>query len=866
MTTLTFDRPIITPSGTPLGGSVHVEVSDNGDYYVKFHTHSSSVFGDFDFNLRAYLTAPGFPTMAFVQSGHVSGVDSWDREEHGHNPLLALYWSQLQAAPNYSVAKDYKWGGVVGTLADLVKDVFDVAAGVAGAALGVVIGATREAIDWLGATLGPGGTLGVVGGVVVFAISAVAGAGIGGALILGIVAGVAIGAVTNALIKYRPLNDAEITFARQAYGNSIPYDKVLITNLAGLSNRAFTAPGVDGKTYCNLGSAYDNPLGPGGNAYPQPGQLLIHELAHAWQIAHTGFLPGLMCSGMVNQAQYLMGDSVYQYGSAGPEWSAFNAEQQGAIVDQWFGGTDRSSRYKAMDQQNPYYRYIWNNVLGRGPTDDAPANLRAAASSGLSVLAPRGNHLDVFWPRRDGAVGWQWWDTGPHQSWADHGVVNIAAAGAAAAEAAVAAVSREPDHLDAFWVASDGAVMGQWSAPGASWGSHGSFAITPTGAARPGAPVTAVARTADNLDVFWVAPDGAVYSQWWHASPGHSWADHGAFPIATPGSAEPGSAVAVVARTPDNLDVYWVGPDGSVRSQWWHAAPGHNWGDHGSLAIAPAGSARAGSPLAVVARTPDNLDVYWVGPDRSVRSQWWHAAPGHNWGDHGSLAITPAGAVAEGGGITATARTPINLDVFWVAPDGSIGTQWWHGAAGHSWADHNAFPIAPPGSADPASPITSVGRLPHHLDVFWIRPDGAIATQWWDAAPDQGWNHEPFTITPAGEAPVPHAPHLITTLEAVGVDFSVPKDELAQWLEDPEFTPYPAVAVALLTRLNSHRLLKPVYLDVIVFNYEHSPGHPSPRKAQDVKNAVLEAAVVEGFNIRYDEAVSKFDDVLLPAV
>lgn len=80
MASRTFHGIATTPAGTPLGGWVDVEVSDNGDYHVHFHMHSSSVFGNFDFNLRAYLTAPGFPTMAFIQSGHVSGVDSWDRE------------------------------------------------------------------------------------------------------------------------------------------------------------------------------------------------------------------------------------------------------------------------------------------------------------------------------------------------------------------------------------------------------------------------------------------------------------------------------------------------------------------------------------------------------------------------------------------------------------------------------------------------------------------------------------------------------------------------------------------------------------------------------------------------------------------
>jgi len=742
-----------------------------------------------------------------------------------------------------------------------------------GAALGVVIGATREAIDWLGATLGPGGTLGVVGGVVVFAVATVAGAGVGTALILGVVAGVAIGAVTNALIKFRPLNAAEIAFARQVFGNSLPYQDVIITNLAGLGDRAFTAPGVDGKTYLNLGHAYDNPLGTGGSAYPKPGQLLIHELTHAWQIAHAGFLPGLMCSGMVNQANFILGDNVYEYGAPGPGWSKFNAEQQGAIVDQWFGGTGRSSRYKEMDQENPYYRYVWNDVTSHLLPDEARANLRATASSALNVVSRDSLRLELFWARNSGAIRSQWWAGAPGQSWGDHGPSDVVAAGATIPGASVTTVARTPDNLDVFWVAPNGSVMTQWwvAAADGGWGEHGpAFPIAPAGSARPGAPIAAVARTADNLDVFWVRPDGVVASQWWAAAPGAGWGDHGPFNIAPPGSAEEGSAIAVLARMPDHLDVFWVTRDGAIGSNWWTAAPGTSWADHGSFRIAPAGSARPGSALAALARTPDNLDVYWVTPDGAVASNWWFAAPGASWADHGWFTITPPSAVASAGGITATARTPNNLDVFWVAPDGSVGTQWWHAAAGHSWADHSPFAIAPPGSASPGSSITAVGRLASHLDVFWVRPDGAIGTQWWDAAPDQGWNHLPFAVTPPGDAHVPPAGPppgpVLDRLDALGIDFSVPEGDLSDWLQNPEFTPYPATAEALQKLLNGKHLRKPVYLDVIVFNYENSPGIPSPRRAQDVKVPVLEAAVVEGYNVRYDEAVTKFADLLVPAV
>jgi hypothetical protein len=44
-------------------------------------------------------------------------------------------------------------------------------------------------------------------------------------------------------------------------------------------------------------------------------------------------LPGMMCSGIVNQADYVFGDNVCKYGAAGPGWSTFNLAQQGAIVD-----------------------------------------------------------------------------------------------------------------------------------------------------------------------------------------------------------------------------------------------------------------------------------------------------------------------------------------------------------------------------------------------------------------------------------------------------------------------------------------------------------------------------------------------------
>ncbi|MGW5640746.1 hypothetical protein [Streptomyces sp. NPDC003832] len=99
-------------------------------------------------------------------------------------------------------------------------------------------------------------------------------------------------------------------------------------------------------------------------------------------------------------------------------------------------------------------------------------------------------------------------------------------------------------------------------------------------------------------------------------------------------------------------------------------------------------------------------------------------------------------------------------------------------------------------------------------------------------------------------------------LGEVAVDYSVPEADLADWLRNPEFTPYPALAQSLLLRLNSRGLKRPVFLDVIAFNYENSPGQPSPRLLEDVDTGVLEAAVVEGWNVRYGETAPGFAQLL----
>jgi len=102
----------------------------------------------------------------------------------------------------------------------------------------------------------------------------------------------------------------------------------------------------------------------------------------------------------------------------------------------------------------------------------------------------------------------------------------------------------------------------------------------------------------------------------------------------------------------------------------------------------------------------------------------------------------------------------------------------------------------------------------------------------------------------------------VEALASVGVDYSVPPAQLAEWLNNAAYTPYPALSDALLAQLQGHKFRRPVYLDVIAWNYENAPGAKSPRNASEVDAVRLKAAALEGYNKRYDERRVSFDAIV----
>jgi hypothetical protein len=108
----------------------------------------------------------------------------------------------------------------------------------------------------------------------------------------------------------------------------------------------------------------------------------------------------------------------------------------------------------------------------------------------------------------------------------------------------------------------------------------------------------------------------------------------------------------------------------------------------------------------------------------------------------------------------------------------------------------------------------------------------------------------------------PLAPAIIQALGRAGVSFSVAEAPLHAWLADPVFTPYPAISQVFL--LQGWRLKSPVFLDVIVSNYVHTPGITSPHNAADVRLDALKAAILAAWNVRHETQATEFDQLLKP--
>jgi hypothetical protein len=197
-------------------------------------------------------------------------------------------------------------------------------------------------------------------------------------------------------------------------------------------------------------------------------------------------------------------------------------------------------------------------------------------------------------------------------------------------------------------------------------------------------------------------------------------------PLATL-SARARTPINVVARYPEHLDVFAVASDGRTMSNWWDQASGWaGWFQVQGGITSPGG---AGSPITAVDRYSGHLDLFTVGTDNRVYSSWWDISSGwHPWFPIVTLQCRP------GSTVNAVSRYSDHLDLFTTASDGRIMSTWWDVRTG--WASW--FQVQG-GVAAAGATVTAIARYPFHLDLFTVGTNNQVYSCWWDDR--SGWHN-----------------------------------------------------------------------------------------------------------------------------
>ena len=289
------------------------------------------------------------------------------------------------------------------------------------------------------------------------------------------------------------------------------------------------------------------------------------------------------------------------------------------------------------------------------------------------------------------------------------------------------ATVRSRDHLDAFMTDANGVVRTAAWEPTSTDGWHGWWELN-GGRAAPGAPVTAVSRSADKLDVFVTGTDGHAYTAAWEPASSDGW--HGWWRIGDIALPQ-GARISAVSRSADHLDVFATDAEGVVRTAAWEPSFTDGW--HGWWELR-GGRAAPGATVTAVSRSRDHLDAFVVGNDGGIYTAAWQ--PGftdgwHGWWRIGNLTAPPGAAVH------AVSRSSDTLDVFVTANDGGVYTAAWQPAFTDGW--HGWWRIgnlkAPPGA-----PVHAVSRSTDCLDVFVTDSTGVVRTAAWEPAFVDGWH------------------------------------------------------------------------------------------------------------------------------
>ena len=342
-----------------LGGSISVTINPDGSTRWQGHAHDSGADG-YDFTIAAFVRAPASGRIvAFVHSGSVGGTftsgsrdNDWD-EFRPANEDIARYFDDFAAANHLDSHLEYT-SDIGSALEGMLNFIVKFAAGTI---LGTGVGAVIFVVVEVGSLLGSGSL--VPGARVVEGILWMAGPG--NTLFALIAEGIA-----SAGSRTRDIEQEWYDWANNEVFNGClpPRNSIVLTDTIGPGNRAFTFPRYDGKITMNMGpDAFDDPRNYEVSSGRRVGEIFIHELVHACQIAHTRDL-SLMGEALSAKLCEAAGADPYLYGSADQDYTELNLEQQAQIVQDWFAGNKTPFGQTGIpkDRTSPFFHYFPDNV------------------------------------------------------------------------------------------------------------------------------------------------------------------------------------------------------------------------------------------------------------------------------------------------------------------------------------------------------------------------------------------------------------------------------------------------------------------------------------------------------------------------
>lgn len=350
--------------------------------------------------------------------------------------------------------------------------------------------------------------------------------------------------------------------------------------------------------------------------------------------------------------------------------------------------------------------YSIGSASWRTPTPISPAN-SAKTNSPLLSLSHSPDAVDVFFVAPDGSVQCVWY-TLKVNKWSTPYVV--APAKSTRSNTSLAGVCRTPGHMDVFWITPKGEIATKAFAKG-DWGPVRN--ITGPNEVRDLMNLSVVSNDKNWIDVFYVGTDHSVKSCSWRGAP--TWHK--------PTSHSPANSVhselTAITRTKDEIHVFYKNQEEGISSVWWRG----KWNGPGKVTEK---STMGGSRIDAVAMNPKHLAVFWANPKAAMCTTYSMTdKEAGKWNIPYPLSAEQGAYLASP--IVASNRSGTEINVFWRTLEGAVMATGY--TAGGLWG--KAYYIAPAKAC--SSHMTSVSRVGHHIDVFWVDSKGSIVTNWWDA-------------------------------------------------------------------------------------------------------------------------------------